>query len=120
MSGRGDLLPDAFEICAGVHIRPGALERLLDIDPQTMFERTQLLELLALLEHPVWQLREMQERGDAISIDTAMTARTGEIALAHEPGRRAVAVPRNGCAAEIERHALGIRHHLDDVGIEQL
>src|SRR5215469_9001780 len=85
-----------------------------------MLERAQLLELLALLEHSVWQLRESQQRGDAIGIDTAVAAGAGEIALAREPQRRAVAIPGNRGAAEIERHAVDIGHDLDDVGIEQL
>ena len=71
-----DLRPHALEVSECVHVRPGALERLLDMDPQTMFERAQLLELLAMLERPVRQLGESQQRGDTIRVDTAMTART--------------------------------------------
>jgi len=98
MSGRGDLRPDSLEICEGVHVRPRALERLLDINPQAVFERTQLLELLALLEHPAWQLRETQECGDTVGIDTAMTARTGSSSSSDSSAVASVAMSPAGCA----------------------
>jgi len=49
-----DEVSDTFEICERVHVWSRALERIRDHDTQLVLERTQLLELLALLELPVW------------------------------------------------------------------
>ena len=49
------------------------------------------------------QLRQAQQRADAISIEADVTPGAGEIALAVERSRRAVAVPGNRRAAEIQR-----------------
>src|SRR6516165_801462 len=112
--------PDMFEICERVHIRAGHLERIRDRDRHGVFERAQLLELLALLEAAARQLRKAQERRNAVGIKAAMTPRAAEVRLCPEACGRSVAIPGNGRTAEVERKPVTVGDHLDDVGIEQL
>src|SRR5437879_8348155 len=82
--------------------------------------RTQLREVLARLERPGGELRELEQRTDAIGVDADVPPRTAEVALAREARRRTVAIPGNRRAAEVERPAGRIGHDLHRVGIEQL
>ncbi len=90
------------------------------MERQAVLERTQLLELLAQLERPGGELRELEQRTDAIGVDADVPPRTAEVALAREARRRTVAIPGNRRAAEVERPAGRIGHDLHRVGIEQL
>src|SRR5207248_4190967 len=111
---------DTFEICGRIHVGAGRLEGLGDMERQAVLERTQLLELLAQLERPGGQLRELEQRTDAIGVDADVPPRTAGGALARGARRRPVAVPGTRRAAEVERPAGRIRYDLHRVGIEQL
>src|SRR5579862_9973239 len=85
-----------------------------------MLERAQLLEVLARLERSPRQLRQAQQRADAVCVEPAVPAGTAHIALAAETGLRAIAIPRDRRTAEVESQTARVGNYLYDVGIHEL
>ena len=69
---------------------PGRSAASRHLDRHAVLQRAQLLELLAHLEHPGRQLRELEQRTDPIGIDADVAPRAAEVLLAAQahPGRR--------------------------------
>ena len=103
-----------------VDARPGRHHADADDDAQAGLQRAQLFEFLALLE------ARRRQRRDALAAHRRGRRRCRRGAARHRsatgsPGpRRAVARPRDRCAAEIQRRAVVGHDDLDDVRIEEL
>ena len=84
------------------------ISRLTHVDRDSIFQKPQLLQPLASLQHRFWQPDKTVERVFAIGIETKM--------LEHA-GSRAIPVVGHSCAGEIESAPSPIRHHLYRVRI---
>src|SRR5437660_826230 len=99
---------DTFEICERIHVGTGRLDGLGDMERQAVLERTQLLEVLAQLERPGGELRELEQRTDAIGVDADVPPRTAEAALARSRTLGTLVHPlHHGLARDRPQHLSG-------------